>query len=770
MSTERGWFASVVLASFAVVLSAWPVLAVPSPDRVTAGAASDDVALQQAGVDVLFSSFSGIASGPFTVSSQLFLDLFVDPPTNSVRFASAGADDFEVTGDGWRIEEIAVRGTYFFGSGPAESVSVYFIADDAGLPATTDLSGGAIRAYEGIGFVDVEVGDFRITLVDGDGNPDPLTLRPGVYWVVVRANMGFVSGGQWGWTESAAGANSGLTNGAESAWMQNAPFLPGIDGENDCVDEWGPRVTECGLTGDGLRAPPERDFAFEMRGRQLVAGVEVSPLSIETSEAGATGSFDVVLTAPPGAEVTVPIGAAPAIEGMVDPGSLSFGPETWMDPQTVTVTSVDDAIPEATVVYALVNGPTSSADMAFDGLVVDDVEVSHVDDDIAGLSVVPTSDLSIDEGGTTASFTVALNTPLAAGEQVTLPLTTMPVGIATVLPQVVFDSGTSSIEVVVTPVDDDVAQGEVAFTIVTGNPTSNNPIYDVLDADDIADVSGTRADDDVAGVVVEAGTPPLMVTEQGSSQTFTVRLRSEPMVPITIQLFSTDETEGIVAPTSLVFDDTTWDVPAEVEVVGQDDDFDDDDFPFVVVLEPLESVDPFYDGIDPADVACVTVDDDQAGFELVPLAGLITTEDGDMDVFTVRLTSEPFFDDGLPVSLPLTVLDSTEGELSTDGMVFGSTAELFFDGDTWDLPQTLWLRGIDDNELDGDRPYIIETGDVGGDDLVYFNLDAEDVADLEATNLENDTFVDIPTLDAAALAVLVVMLALVGVVFVSRRR
>ena len=75
----------------------------------------------------------------------------------------------------------------------------------------------------------------------------------------------------------------------------------------------------------------------------------------------------------------------------------------------MTVTGVDDALVDGPVTYTIVTAATSG-DPGYQGIVVADVTVSNTDNDVAGVTVTPTTGLTTTEAGGTATFTVVLNT------------------------------------------------------------------------------------------------------------------------------------------------------------------------------------------------------------------------------------------------------------------------------------------------------------------------------------------------------------------------
>ncbi|MEK0189337.1 calcium-binding protein, partial [Microcoleus anatoxicus PTRS2] len=75
------------------------------------------------------------------------------------------------------------------------------------------------------------------------------------------------------------------------------------------------------------------------------AGITVSPTTgLTTTEAGGKATFTVVLNTQPTADVTIPLTSSNIAEGTVDKNSLTFTSANWNQPQTVTVTGVDDTL------------------------------------------------------------------------------------------------------------------------------------------------------------------------------------------------------------------------------------------------------------------------------------------------------------------------------------------------------------------------------------------------------------------------------------------
>ena len=105
-------------------------------------------------------------------------------------------------------------------------------------------------------------------------------------------------------------------------------------------------------------------------------------------------------------------------------------------------------------------------------------------------------------------------------------------------------------------------------------------------------------------------TAGLVTTEADGTDSFTVVLNTEPTADVTIDVSSSDTSEGTVLPPSLSFDATNWDVPQEVTVTGVDDSVVDGDIAYTIITAPAVSADAEYDGLDADDVSVTNLDDE----------------------------------------------------------------------------------------------------------------------------------------------------------------
>ena len=457
-----------------------------------------------------------------------------------------------------------------------------------------------------------------------------------------------------------------------------------------------------------------------------VASVNVSAISGNTTEAGGTATFGVTLGSEPTAPVTLALASNDPTEGTV-PVSVVVPVASWDTGVTVTVTGQDDDVVDGNVAYVIVTGNVTSTDPVYNGFGpadVANVAVTNTDNDAVGVNVTAISGNTTEAGGT-ATFSVSLNSEPTA--PVTIALSsddptegTVPVNV--VVPVASWDTG---VTVTVTGQDDDVVDGNVAYSIATGNVTSTDLNYNALDGTTIGDVAVTNTDNDVASVNVSAISGN--TTEAGGTATFGVTLGSEPTAPVTLALASNDPTEGTV-PVSVVVPVASWDTGVTVTVTGQDDDVVDGNVAYVIVTGNVTSTDPVYNGLGPADVANVAVtntDNDAVGVNVTAISGN-TTEAGGTATFSVSLNSEPT----APVTIALSSNDPTEGTVPVNVVVPVAS---------WDTGVTVTVTGQDDDVVDGNVAYSIATGNVTSTDLNYNALDGTTIGDVAVTNTDNDT-------------------------------
>ena len=212
-------------------------------------------------------------------------------------------------------------------------------------------------------------------------------------------------------------------------------------------------------------------------------------------------------------------------------------------------------------------------------------------------------------------------------------------------------------------------------------------------------VSVTTLDDDDGTFTLEAATSELEVGEDGTTDGFTIVLDAQPLDTVVFRLERRDTTEVALSPAVLFFAPGVWDQPQSVTVQGVDDAvLDGTQSSFVYVEVDSTRSDPAFVALGRDSISVRTLDDDAAGFSVMPTdppsPSVDTTsvsEAGTSDTITVVLGAQPATD------VVLSVTPSDAGEVSAD------PATLTFDAAGWNVPQTVVVSGVDDLALDGDQ-------------------------------------------------------------------
>ncbi len=413
-----------------------------------------------------------------------------------------------------------------------------------------------------------------------------------------------------------------VTNIATGRWLLRIPGRSSTNGVLIISPEGGQpfngdNIVTCEPSGDGweiqsrdipgmgLQSPTGEPVASFVYIPAELPGITATPTkNLLTTEAGGTAQFTVKLSGypKPTANVTINLSSSDTTEGTISTSTLTFTPADWNVPQTVTVTGVDDALADGMQFYTINLSAATSTDPNYNGLVSGNVSVGNIDDEPGASFDV--GSVTTSEAGTTATFNAWLNT--APTGDVTLTLSSSDTTEATVSPTTLTFTPANYATpqpVTVTGVDDLVADGNIAYSIVTAPLVSADPIYN---GSDPADVAGVNIDNDAAGFVIPPD--PLTVSEPNSTATFTVVLTSQPTANVTVNCVSSDLTEATVTP-SVTFTTADWNTPKTVTVTAADDLINDGPIAFTIITS-VTSSDPVYAAINPADVSVTTLDNE----------------------------------------------------------------------------------------------------------------------------------------------------------------
>jgi len=128
-----------------------------------------------------------------------------------------------------------------------------------------------------------------------------------------------------------------------------------------------------------------------------------------TSEDGLVAQFSVRLSEPPTGNVEIPLATSDVTEGTLSTERLTFNVENFGQEQIVTVTGVDDGIPDGVQLYSVILSPAISDDPAYRGLNADDLVFINVEPNSPPV-LEAIDDLMADEDEF-ISFTAVANDP-----------------------------------------------------------------------------------------------------------------------------------------------------------------------------------------------------------------------------------------------------------------------------------------------------------------------------------------------------------------------
>ncbi|MBQ1925349.1 MAG: hypothetical protein II180_04420, partial [Proteobacteria bacterium] len=181
--------------------------------------------------------------------------------------------------------------------------------------------------------------------------------------------------------------------------------------------------------------------------------------------------------------------------------------------------------------------------------------------------------------------------------------------------------------------------------------------------------------------------------------------------------------EAEAACDGIVFNADNWKNEQTIIVTGVDDHLKDGDQTYKIKVT-TESKDPDFNNLVTESVELKNIDTTKPGFVLSKTT-LMTYEDqeAEAETFTIALTSIPASD------VKIIPTSSKPGE----GTV--SPASLTFNAGNWNVPQTIMVKGVDDEIQDGNVNYMVVFAPAETNDPNYDGFQASAV---KVTNVDND--------------------------------
>lgn len=518
-----------------------------------------------------------------------------------------------------------------------------------------------------------------------------------------------------------------FTNGGTTLTHALVDDSPAIDAgvNNEAVDENGDPLTtdqrgEVRIADSDGDSTEQVDIgAFEV-GPPPSYTVTGGPLTV--NESGTSQTFTIVLDAIPVSDVIFDITSDNPGEATATPSQVTFTAMDWDEPQTVTVTGVDDLIFDGDQSSVITISITDTSDP--DWIDLDDVtiDVTTEDNDSSDVLITQSEGATrVNEGGSTDTFEVILNGAPASDVFVDISVSDSGESVVDLM-SLTFTTTNWNIgqTVTVTGIDDAVIDGSQVNIITVATTVESDPDFQNLSKSLLA----TTEDDDVAGFTVTETDGSTSVQENIGSDTVDVVLHSQPLSNVIIDATILGE-EAAVTPDSLTFTPDNWNTPQSVAISGIDEQLADDGSSDTLVFSVNSASDAAFTDVEDQSVSVSVINDDVASFTITQTAGTtIVSEAGLEDTFSVVL-------DAIPVTgaiFSVSVADPTELE------VFPTTIR--FTRRTWDIPMSVTVRGLEDSDVDGNTMSDITISVIDE----HSHSGWADVADqsLIATNFDND--------------------------------
>ena len=208
------------------------------------------------------------------------------------------------------------------------------------------------------------------------------------------------------------------------------------------------------------------------------------------------------------------------------------------------------------------------------------------------------------------------------------------------------------------------------------------------------------------------------VQEGGATDDVSIYLSCPPAVGSTVTVTLTPQNgEATVSPSTLTFDDTTWNVPQSVVVTAIDDsDIEDGGTGNELISITTSSTAANFDGVATPSLLASVVDNDNAFGVLITQSGgttdLAETNNttlsplaAGLDSYTIVLTKQPTSNVVINLT-PSQIGIQTSGTTFTTSATtrtFTATTGQALSGTTsgWNVPQTIYLRGNNDTTSEG---------------------------------------------------------------------
>ena len=368
------------------------------------------------------------------------------------------------------------------------------------------------------------------------------------------------------------------------------------------------------------------------------AGFNLSKSSAVVTESGDTEIFTVVLDSQPTENVVLNISSENTKEAKVSESILIFTNSNWNIPQQVTITGVDDEEIDSAIsskILVSVN-QESNKDSSYVGLLTQSLAVTNNDNEPTPLVTLLNTESLVSENGGSVLLTANLSTILKSNTEVKLSISgtaNLDQDYSLSSNTITIPAGSTSGSIKITGIADQLAEeSETILIEISGVSSSSGAIES---GNQQTTVSIT--DDDTVAIKITETEGSTLVNENGSTDTITVKLGSQPTSDVVVDLTVDDSTEAHISTSSLTFTTSDWNSAKTVTVIGVDDNIYDQSVNVTIKLavNTSSTADLAYAKLSPQSLNLTTMDNDSA--PVITLASSSTNLDENKR--TVALTA-----------------------------------------------------------------------------------------------------------------------------------
>jgi len=420
-----------------------------------------------------------------------------------------------------------------------------------------------------------------------------------------------------------------------------------------------------------------------------------------SEDGSVTSDVDLTMNRDPGEDTTYIIENHTPEVCTIEPMRIEVDKDDWDNTQTITVSGIPDGIVtgdrECRFTVTLVDKDGNELSSKPGVVIIEDAESP-------GLHIVGSSKYT-SEDGTSMTFDVWLHTQPSAPVTVVITSSLITEG-------VLVDKDGNVVDQIVltfTPENWDQHQTITVMGVPDGLVDGDRD-YDIIFivASDDEHYDGYRAtrplvniDIDKPGFAVEGGITSIIVSEYGTTAELPIVLTAAPACPVTVHIVSSDTTEAVVSASTLTFTPENWNVSQVVTVTGVPDDIDDGDQAFTITITASGC---FFESAEHIIVHGINENIDVAGVVVTKESDIIiVSEAGLTSTVEVVLTSKPT----APVTITLTVDDGD--------VAYTVPIVLVFTPENWNVPQPFVVHGVDNDIVDGHRPFVIDLAATSAD-------------------------------------------------------